>query len=152
MPLRPLFGLVVLGLSLVPGWGWAAQAAKPAFDEKAVASFYRGKTVRIVVGFSAGGGYDQYSRVIAPHLSKYIPGHPAGIVDNMPGGGSIIAANHVYNAAPKNGTAIGNISGPIVLEQLFGAPSVQFDMGKFRYLPVPASESYVMIGTNRNGI
>ena len=76
-----------------------------------MASFYHGKTVRIVVGFSAGGGYDQYSRVIARHLSKYIPGNPAVIVDNMPGAGSIIAANHVYNAAPKDGTVIGNISG-----------------------------------------
>ena len=81
--------------------------------------FYRGKTVRIIVGFSAGGGYDQYSRVIARHLAKYIPGSPAVIVDNMPGAGSIIAANHVYNAAPKDGTVVGNISGPIVLEQLF---------------------------------
>jgi len=117
-----------------------------------VASFYNGKTVRIVVGFSAGGGYDQYSRVIARHLSKYIPGNPAVIVDNMPGVGSIIAANHVYNAAPKDGTVIGNISGPIVLEQLFGAPSVQFDMAKFRYLAVPVSESYMMIVMKRTGI
>ena len=73
---------------MAPGLGWAAQAAKPAFDEKTVASFYRGKTVRIIVGFSAGGGYDQYSRVIARHLAKYIPGSPAVIVDNMPGAGS----------------------------------------------------------------
>jgi tripartite-type tricarboxylate transporter receptor subunit TctC len=131
---------------------FAAQAAKPAFDEKAVANFYHGKTVRIVVGFSAGGGYDQYSRVIARHLSKYIPGNPAVIVDNMPGVGSIIAANHVFNAAPKDGTIIGNISGPIVLEQLFGAPSVQFDMAKFRYLAVPVSESYLMIVTKRTGV
>src|ERR1700752_3737141 len=132
MRIRPLFGLVVLGLSLVPGRGWPAQTANPAFDEKAVASFYRGKTVRIIVGFSAGGGYDQYSRVIARHLAKYIPGNPAVIVDNMPGAGSIIAANHVYNAAPKDGTVIGNISGQIILEQLFANPAVQYDLGKFR--------------------
>ena len=144
--------LIFLVLSLAPGSALAAQAIKPAFDEKAVASFYHGKTVRIVVGFSAGGGYDQYSRIIARHLSKYIPGNPAVIVDNMPGAGSIIAANHVYNAAPKDGTVIGNISGPIVLEQLFGAPSVQFDMAKFRYLAVPVSESYLMIVTKRTGI
>jgi tripartite-type tricarboxylate transporter receptor subunit TctC len=152
MRLRPLFGLVALGLSLAPGWGWAAQAAKPTFDEKAIASFYRGKTVRIVVGFSAGGGYDQYSRVIARHLSKYIPGNPAVIVDNMPGVGSIIAANHLFNAAPKDGTILANISGPIVLEQLFGSPSVQFDLAKFRYLAVPVSESYLMIVHKRTGI
>jgi tripartite-type tricarboxylate transporter receptor subunit TctC len=130
----------------------AAQPAKAGFDEKAIADFYRGKTVRIVVGFSAGGGYDQYSRVIARHLSKYIPGNPAVIVDNMPGVGSIIAANHVYNAAPKDGTIVGNISGPIVLEQLFGAPSVQFDMAKFRYLAVPVSETYLMIVVKKTGV
>lgn len=130
----------------------AAQPAKSGFDEKAMGDFYRGKTVRIVVGFSAGGGYDQYSRVIARHLSKYIPGNPAVIVDNMPGAGSIIAANHVYAAAPKDGTVIGNISGPIVLEQLFGTPSVQFDMAKFRYLAVPVSETYLMIVVKKTGV
>jgi tripartite-type tricarboxylate transporter receptor subunit TctC len=132
--------------------GLAAQAGKTGFDEKAVAEFYRGKTVRVIVGFSAGGGYDQYSRVIARHVSKYIPGNPAVIVDNMPGVGSIIAANHVFNASAKDGTVIGNISGPIVLEQLFGAPSIQFDMAKFRYLAVPVSETYLMIVTKKPGI
>jgi tripartite-type tricarboxylate transporter receptor subunit TctC len=139
-------------------WAWvhaadAAQSvAKPAYDEKAVADFYRGKTVRIIVGFSAGGGYDQYSRLIARHLSKYIPGNPAVVVDNMTGAGSIIAANHTFNAAPKDGTVIGNISGPIVLEQLFGTPAVQFDMAKFRYLAVPVSETYLMIVTKKPGV
>jgi tripartite-type tricarboxylate transporter receptor subunit TctC len=130
----------------------AAQPAKTGFDEKALADFYRGKTVRIVVGFSAGGGYDQYSRLIARHISKYISGNPAVIVDNMTGAGSIIAANHTFNAAPKDGTVIGNISGPIVLEQLFGAPSIQFDMAKFRYLAVPVSETYLMIVVKKTGI
>jgi len=145
---------LILGIMLLGQSALAAQPepAKPGFDEKAVADFYRGKTVRIVVGFSAGGGYDQYSRVIGRHLSKYIPGNPNVLVDNMPGVGSIIAANHVYNAAPKDGTVVGNISGPIVLEQLFGAPSVQFDMAKFRYLAVPVSESYLMIAVKRAGI
>jgi tripartite-type tricarboxylate transporter receptor subunit TctC len=142
--------LAVLLLFAAPGL--AAQAAKSGFDDKNVAGFYQGKTVRIVVGFSAGGGYDQYSRLIARHLSKYIPGNPSVIVDNMPGVGSIIAANHIFNAAPKDGTIIGNISGPIVLEQLFGAPSVQFDMAKFRYLAVPVSESYLMIVHKRTGV
>jgi len=125
--------------------------AKPV-NEKAVADFYRGKTIRIIVGFTAGGGYDQYSRVIARHLSTHIPGNPNVLVDNMPGAASIIAANHVYNVAPKDGTVIGNVSGPIVLEQLFGSPAVQYDMGKFRYLAVPVSESYLMIVHKRTGI
>jgi tripartite-type tricarboxylate transporter receptor subunit TctC len=134
------------------GVSWAAQAANPSYDEKAIANFYRNKTVRIIVGFTAGGGYDQYSRMIGRHLSRYIPGNPAVIVDNMAGAGSIIAANHMFNAAPKDGTVIGNISGPIILEQLFGNPAVQFDMGKFRYLAVPVSETYVFIVTKKPSI
>jgi tripartite-type tricarboxylate transporter receptor subunit TctC len=152
MNLRMIAMRLVLAFLLIPNVALAAQAARPTIDEKAIANFYQGKTLRIVVGFSAGGGYDQYSRVIARHLSKHIPGNPAIIVDNMPGVGSIIAANHVFNAAPKDGTVIGNISGPTVLEQLFGAPSVQFDMAKFRFLAVPVSESYLMIVTKKSGI
>jgi tripartite-type tricarboxylate transporter receptor subunit TctC len=131
---------------------FGAQTPKPTYDEKAVANFYRGKTVRIIVGFSAGGGYDQYSRLIGRHLSKHIPGNPAIVVENMAGAGSIIAANHIFNAAPKDGTVIGNISGPIVLEQLFGNSAVQFDMGKFRYVAVPVSETYLMIVTRKPGV
>ena len=121
-----------------------ALAAAP-FDEKAVADFYRGKTVRIIVGFSAGGGYDAYSRLIGRHLQKHIPGSPSVIVDNMAGAGSIIAANHIFNAAPKDGTVIGNISGQIILEQLFANPAVQYDLGKFRYLGVPIGETYLLL-------
>jgi tripartite-type tricarboxylate transporter receptor subunit TctC len=133
------------------GIGYGGQA--PAgFDEKKVADFYRGKTLRIIVGFSAGGGYDQYSRLVGRHLSKYVPGNPAVVVDNMAGAGSIIAANHVYNAAPKDGSVIGNISGPIILEQLFGNPAIQFDMGKFRYLAVPVSETYLFVVTKKPGV
>ena len=154
MHLRNGLFLLLAGIALLAPKVFAAQAtpAKPAFDEKAVADFYRGKTVRIIVGFSAGGGYDQYSRLIGRHLSRHIPGNPNVLVDNMAGAGSMIAANHMYNAAPKDGTVIGNLSGPIVLEQLFGNPAVQYDMAKFRYLAVPVSESYLMIAHKRTGI
>ena len=144
---------LVLLMVVMLGYGSATLAAAPArYDEKAVADFYHGKTLRIIVGFSAGGGYDQYSRLIARHLSKYIPGNPAIIVDNMSGAGSIIAANHTFKAAPKDGTVVGNISGPIILEQLFNNPAVQFDMAKFRYLAVPVSESYVMVVTRKPAV
>ena len=152
MRITACFLSVFLSVWAIAGSVLAAGAAKPGFDEKAVAKFYQGKTVRIVVGFSAGGGYDQYSRLIARHLSKYIPGNPAIVVENMAGAGSIIAANHIFNAAPKDGTMIGNISGPIVLEQLFGNSAVQFDMAKLRYLAVPVSETYLMIVTRNSGV
>ena len=142
---------VILSLHLwrglaAPAWGAAA------YDEKAVADFYRGKTVRIIVGFSAGGGYDAYSRLIGRHLHKHIPGNPSVIVDNMAGAGSIIAANYVYNAAPKDGTVIGNISGQIILEQLFANPAVQYDLGKFHYLGVPIGETYLLLVTRKPGV
>ncbi len=144
--------LAFLLLLAYGGSAWAAQPSSPSYDEKAVANFYRNKTLRIIVGFTAGGGYDQYSRLIGRHLSKYIPGNPNVIVDNMAGAGSIIAANHVYNAAPKDGTVVGNISGPIILEQLFANPAIQFDMAKFRYLAVPVSETYVFVATRKPGV
>src|SRR6266496_2943116 len=130
----------------------AAWSSTLSFDEKDIAAFYKGKTVRIIVGFPAGGGYDSYSRVIGRHLGKHIPGNPTVIVDNMPGAGSIVAANHIFNVAPKDGTIIGNVSGPIILEQLFANPAVQFDLAKFRYLAVPVSESYVMVVTRKPGV
>jgi tripartite-type tricarboxylate transporter receptor subunit TctC len=147
-----LAALALWGLVLGQAPVATAQSSPQAFDEKAVASFYRGKTVRIVVGFSAGGGFDAYSRVIGRHLGKYIPGNPTVIVDNMPGGGSLIAANHVYNAAPRDGTLIGNLGGPLILEQLFGSPGVQFDLAKLRHLAVPLGETFVMAVPRRSGV
>jgi len=126
---------------------WAAAA-----DDKAVADFYRGKTVRIIVGFSAGGGYDAYSRLIGRHLQKHIPGNPTILVDNMAGAGSIILANYMYSAAPKDGTVIGNFSGQIILEQLFGNPAVQYDLAKFRFLGVPIGETYLLLATRKTGL
>jgi tripartite-type tricarboxylate transporter receptor subunit TctC len=141
--------LLLCGTSTAPSW---AAAAKSGFDEKAIADFYRGKTVRIIVGFSAGGGYDAYSRLIGRHLHKHIPGNPNVLVDNMAGAGSILAANHINNVAPKDGTVIGNISGQIILEQLFANPAVQYDMTKFRTLGVPIGETYLLVVTRKPGV
>jgi tripartite-type tricarboxylate transporter receptor subunit TctC len=144
---------LTLILSIQLWFGLAAQAwGAAAYDEKTVADFYHGKTVRIIVGFSAGGGYDAYSRLIGRHLQKHIPGNPSVIVDNMAGAGSIIAANYIYNAAPKDGTVIGNFSGQIILEQLFANPAVQYDLGKFRYLGVPIGETYLLLVTRKPGV
>jgi tripartite-type tricarboxylate transporter receptor subunit TctC len=144
--------LGLLGLA-VGAHGASAQPAAPRpFDERVVAEFYRGRTVRILVGFTAGGGFDVYSRVIARHLGKHIAGHPTVIVENMAGAASIVAANHVYNVGPRDGTVIGNISGPIILEQLFDKPGVQFDMARFRHLAVPVSETYLMVVSRRVGV
>lgn len=145
-----LFLLLLLsGTPTIHSW---AAAAKSTFDEKAIADFYKGKTVRIIVGFSAGGGYDAYSRLIGRHLHKHIPGNPNVLVDNMTGAGSILAANHINNVAPKDGTVIGNISGQIILEQLFANPAVQYDLAKFRILGVPIGETYLLVVTRKPGV
>jgi tripartite-type tricarboxylate transporter receptor subunit TctC len=130
----------------------AAQPRSPSIDERAVADFYRGKVVRIVVGFPPGGGADVYSRILARHLGRFIPGNPTLAVTNMPGAGSIIAANHIFNAGAKDGSEIGMLNGAVILEQLFDNPGIHFDMARFRYLAVPVTETYVMIVTRRSGI
>src|SRR5499426_2389386 len=93
--------------------------------------FYKGKTVRIVVGFAAGGGFDTYSRAIARHLGRHIPGHPAVIVENMTGAASLVAANQVYKGARPDGLTIVNFHGNQVLGQLLGRDGIEFDVRKF---------------------
>lgn len=96
--------------------------------------FYKGKTVRIIVGFSAGGGFDTYSRVISRHMGKYIAGEPTIIVENMAGAGSLIAANHGYNTAKPDGLTINNWIGGLVLQAVLGAKGIQFNAPKFEWV------------------
>jgi len=112
----------------------ASAASGQRFDEQAVADFYRGKTIRILVGFSAAGAFDFYSRLLAAHMSQYIPGNPNIIVENRPGAGSALAANLVYAVEPKDGTVIGSFNEFLVLQQLLGAEGIQFDAGRFNWL------------------
>jgi tripartite-type tricarboxylate transporter receptor subunit TctC len=99
-----------------------------------LADFYRGRSVTLVIGYSAGGGYDAYGRVLARHLSKHIPGNPAIIVQNMPGAGSLRSANYLYNVAPKDGTVIGHFSRGMAMEPLIGTSSTPFDARRFTWL------------------
>jgi tripartite-type tricarboxylate transporter receptor subunit TctC len=139
-------------VGLLLSLGRAADAAETGYDEKAVANFYRGKTVTILVGHSAGGGFDTYARVISRHLGKHIPGNPSILVNNMPGAGTLISANFTYNQAPKDGTLINSFDGGIVPSQIYGAKSVQFDLGKFNYLGAPDFFKYIMVVTRKPGI
>ena len=110
----------------------AALAATPAHAQS-VESFYRGRTINLVVGYSVGGGYDIHGRVLARHLGKHIPGNPAIVVQNMPGGGSLRAANFLYNAAPKS-TTIGIFSRGMAMEPLIGSSNTQYDSRKFTWI------------------
>jgi tripartite-type tricarboxylate transporter receptor subunit TctC len=110
----------------------------------AQSSPYEGKTVTIVVGFKAGGGYDRTARILARHLPKYLAGKPNVIVQNMPGANSITAANHVYAVAKPDGLTIGTFNRNLVLAQLTNVPGVKFDMTKFAWIGSAASETTVL--------
>src|SRR5438105_1821672 len=102
----------------------ASASSGQAFDERAVADFYRGKTVRILVGFGPGGAFDVYSRLLAKHMPQYIPGNPTIVVENRPGAASAIAANFVYSVEPKDGTVIGSFNESLVMQQLLEADGI----------------------------
>src|SRR3954454_14590428 len=108
------------------------------------APFYEGKAVRIIVGTAPGGGYDTYTRVIARHFGKYIPGNPTIIVDNMPGAGGLVSANHLFRVAKPDGLTIGHFVGGQFLQQLLGKPGIEFDALKFEYIGVPAQDNFVL--------
>ena len=112
-------------------------------------NFYESKTVRFVVGFPAGGGYDAYTRAIARHMGKHIPGNPTMVVDNMPGAGSMISANHTFKVAKPDGLTIGHFIGGLFLQQLLGKPGIEFDSLKFEYVGVPAQDNFV-IGVHKS--
>jgi tripartite-type tricarboxylate transporter receptor subunit TctC len=113
-------------------------------------SFYKGQTVRIIVGASAGGGYDTYSRTIARHMGKHIPGNPAILVENMPGAGFLISANYMYKVAKPDGLTIGHFIGGLFLQQLLGKPGIEFDAAKFEYIGVPTQDNYVIGVSKKN--
>jgi len=121
----------------------------PVFAALAQDNFYKGKTIRLIVGLAPGGGFDAYSRVIARHMGKHIPGNPAMIVDNMPGAASLLAANFIYKAAKPDGLTIGNFVGGLVFQQMLGLAGVEFDGPKFEYLGVPAQDNF-MIGVAKS--
>ena len=103
--------------------------------------FYKGKSVRVIVGGSAGGGYDTYTRTIARHLSKHVPGNPTFVVENMTGAGSLISANHVYKVAKPDGLTIGHFIGGLILQHVLGKPGIEFDGRKFEHLGAPAQDT-----------
>src|SRR6266850_948820 len=97
----------------------------------AQSSPYAGKTVTIIVGYKAGGGYDATARLLARHLPKHIPGKPTIIVQNMPGANSLIAANHIYSVAKPDGLTMGTFNRNLPIAQLTNVQGVKFDMRKF---------------------
>ena len=128
---------------IVAAFVYALGAGGHAGAQDSVEAFYKGKQVNIVVGSSAGGGYDTYARLLARHIGNYIPGNPAIVVQNMTGAGSNRAAGYVYSVAPKDGTVIGAIFPGAILQPLIGDVQVQHDPSKFIYLGSANSDKYV---------
>jgi len=123
----------------------SALLASPAAAQP-VAEFYTGKTITISVGYSPGGSYDYYPRVFARYLGKYIPGNPTVVVQNMPGAGSLRAANFLYNVAPKDGTALGVVTQTVMLEAPLGTPGVKYNAVDFSYIGRMTGVLETMIG------
>ncbi len=128
---------------------FAAALAVPLAHADAVADFYKGRQVNLIVGFGPGGGYDIYARLLARHFGRFIPGNPNVVVQNMPGAGSLRAVNYLYNIAPKDGTTIGMFSRNMPLIGLLGGNSnVQFNPRRFTWLGSPSSfvnDAYILI-------
>lgn len=114
--------------------------------------FYHGKTIRIIVGFSPGGGYDALARMLSRHMPKYIPGHPTILVENMTGAGSLLAANHIFKVAKPDGLTFGHFSGGFAYSQLMGQPGIEFDVQKFVFVGAVARDESAIALTKASGI
>lgn len=106
--------------------------------------FYKGKQIRIIVGSTAGGFFDRWARLFAKHMGKYIAGQPEIVVQNMPGAGSVVAVNHVFNVAKPDGLTVVMPLNSIYVDQLAGRPEIQFDLRKFHWIGSPAVEATIM--------
>src|SRR4026208_2615724 len=123
---RILSGLLFLSLELLNPLN-----LEPIFAQ---ANFYQGKTVRVVIGFTPGGFYDRWARLLSRYIPKYIPGNPNFVVQNMPGASSVIAANYVYNLAKADGLTLLVPINSLYLDQIVGRTEVKFDVRKFEFI------------------
>ena len=139
-------------MSLVPNVAAAILALGAAGQAQSPADFYKGKNVDLTIGYSAGGGYDVYARLLARHMGRFIPGNPAIVPKNMPGAGSLGLANWLYNVAPKDGTAFGTIGRGTAFDPLLGSTKAQFDAAKFNWLGSMNDEVSVCVSWYTTGI
>src|SRR5882757_5672882 len=134
--------LVSLGLvAAILAIGTMAQAQAPA-------DFYKGKNIDLMIGYSVGGGYDVYARLIARHMGKHIPGNPSVTPKNMEGAGSLRLANWIYNVGPKDGTMFGTINRGTGFDPLFGYKTAQFEGQKFNWIGSANDEVSVCVVWN----
>jgi tripartite-type tricarboxylate transporter receptor subunit TctC len=139
---KKLFLLItaLFTLVLVPVWAHAA------------APFYEGKVIRIIVGHSAGGGFDTYARIVGRHLGKHLPGNPTIIVENMVGAGALIAGKYLYSRAKPDGLTLGTLTSQLIMVQILGREGVDIDTRKFEWIGLPVQDHVVCIFTKSSGI
>ena len=140
------------------GWTGAALAAFAVWaptgpaHAQSVQQFFKGKTINLYIGFSAGGGYDAYARLLAQFMGPHIPGNPRIVPQNMAGGGSRVAANFLYNAAPKDGTALATVDQAIPVQQAIGDPTVKFNAKAFNWIGNLDSDNNVLTTWYKTGV
>ncbi|HMA82094.1 MAG TPA: tripartite tricarboxylate transporter substrate-binding protein, partial [Candidatus Binatia bacterium] len=139
MAKRKLIIRKILGLTLVVLW-FQSGAGVAAETEP----FYQDKTIKVIVGFTSGGFYDRWSRLLARFVPKYLPGHPEMVVQNMPGAGGMIAANNIYGVAKPDGLSIAMLSYGLYLDQLVGRKEVQYDVRKLNWIGSPEKSEVLM--------
>jgi tripartite-type tricarboxylate transporter receptor subunit TctC len=122
---------------ILAGFVFSSIALLTTFAGASSHEFFKGKTIRLVVGNSAGGAMDDWDRFVAQHLGRHIPGGPEIVVQNMPGAGAIVAANYVYNVAKPDGLTLGLINPANYVDQLMGSKEVKFDWPKFSWIGSP---------------
>ncbi|MBM4260874.1 MAG: hypothetical protein FJ145_05455 [Deltaproteobacteria bacterium] len=135
---RPLkfFGFVFLTVELLSGLNLEPVAAQTPF--------YQGKTIRVIVGYQPGDNHDQWARTYTRYMGKYIPGNPTFLVQNMPGAGSMITANHMFNIAKPDGLTLGSFGGALIMAQITGRKEVQFDYPKYGWIGTPYRAGHVL--------
>jgi tripartite-type tricarboxylate transporter receptor subunit TctC len=134
--MRSMISAGLLAFAIAGSAGGSAMAQAPTLA---------GKTVTMIIGFGAGGGYDIWGRLVADHIGRHLPGHPTVISENMPGGGSYRAASFIYHQAPKDGTTLGIIARDAPLGPLTGQAGALFDATKFSWIGTPATETNICI-------
>ena len=148
-----MFGLTRFSASVAMAGLLTVLDIMPARAADAVADFYKGRTVQVLVGFGPGGGYDLYARTLARYLGRHIPGNPTMVPQNMPGAGGIKAMNYLYNVARKDGTVIGTFARGLPIEPLLGhAQGTQFDATKFGWVGSISNEVSVCAFWGTSGI
>ena len=116
------------------------------------ADFYKSRNIDLYIGYSPAGGYDVYARALARHMGRFIPGNPTIVSKNMPGAGSLVLANWLYNVAPKDGTAFGMIGRGTGFDPLLGSTKAQFDADKFNWIGSMNDEVSVCVAWHTTGI